>query len=295
MRLIASTADRLYSGVLAELITNGTRSSPRGQGTRERIGCHLTLTNPNANVVTHPARKLNYAFMIAEWLYILSGANYVGLIAPFNSQMQKFAEGEHLSGAYGPKILEQINYVREVLTADHDTRQAIITLWRERPRSSKDIPCTISLQFIRRDDRLHMIVYMRSNDAWLGLPYDLFNFTQLQRQLAFECGTGVGEYHHMVGSLHLYDRNVEAARELVTDETPLPPFVQEPFTSFPALDAVSAFHYIIGDKGCPLADVPGYVHMDKLWRGYIEMLVWYFRRTVMMVRPWSTLTSERHA
>ena len=56
----------------------------------------------------------------------------------------------------------------------------IINIWRENPRSSKDIPCTLSLQFFLREASdqlwLHTIATMRSNDAWLGVPYDTFNF-----------------------------------------------------------------------------------------------------------------------
>jgi thymidylate synthase len=74
-----------------------------------------------------------------------------------------------------------------------------------------DIPCTTTMQFHRRDDILHMSVTMRSNDAYLGLPHDVFCFTMLQELVAAELGLELGEYIHMVGSMHLYDRDQEKA------------------------------------------------------------------------------------
>ena len=54
---------------------------------------------------------------------------------------------------------------------------------------------------------------MRSNDVWWGVPYDVFQFTFLQIQLAQVLGLEPGVYTHQAGSFHLYDRDrVEASR-----------------------------------------------------------------------------------
>jgi thymidylate synthase len=66
-----------------------------------------------------------------------------------------------------------------------------------------------------RSGRLHAIVYMRSNDAIWGLPYDIFLFTMLQELLASELGLELGSYTHVVASLHLYERHFELARRIV--------------------------------------------------------------------------------
>ena len=48
----------------------------------------------------------------------------------------------------------------------------------------KDIPCTVSLQFLIRENKLHLFVNMRSNDVFLGLPHDIFCFTMIQEIIA---------------------------------------------------------------------------------------------------------------
>lgn len=221
--LVHQTGDQLYQEVLSHLLEEGVEAAPKGKTTKELIGMHLVLGDPAASMITLPGRKLNYHFMVAEWVWMSLGMNDVDMIAPYNKQITQFSDdGATFRGAYGPKLLEQLPYVLEVLWADPASRQAVMTFWRERPRQSRDVPCTVSVQFLRRDEEdgfpishVDMLVYMRSNDAWLGLPYDLFNFTQLQAQVAFELGAVMGTYHHIVGSMHLYEEHWEKARALL--------------------------------------------------------------------------------
>jgi hypothetical protein len=75
-----------------------------------------------------------------------------------------------------------------------------------------DLPCTLSMQFIRRGEHLHCSVCMRSNDVWLGLPYDVFCFSTIQRLVAHRLGLKAGKYIHNVGSLHVYTRDLIKAK-----------------------------------------------------------------------------------
>jgi thymidylate synthase len=131
--------------------------------------------------------------------------------------------GETFFGAYGPKILDQVRHVIDTLVNDPWSRQAVITIWRENPPSSKDIPCTISAQFFIRDGKLHCVDNMRSSDVWLGLPYDMFNFSMLSAYIALAIWNKTNRRIHLgqlsmnLGSLHLYDTNRKAAQRCLDD------------------------------------------------------------------------------
>ena len=56
-----------------------------------------------------------------------------------------------------------------------------------------------------------MFTNMRSNDAYWGLPHDVFTFTMLQEIIARTLGVELGTYKHAVGSLHLYDKQRQSA------------------------------------------------------------------------------------
>jgi thymidylate synthase len=170
---------RAWIEALNDILINGHEVSPRGKLTREILQRTLQV-NMRKPVLTVPDRGLNYRFMAAEAYWILSGDNRVATIAPYNSRIAEFSDdGETFFGAYGPKIVAQLDYVVDKLLEDQDTRQAGLTIWRENPPATKDVPCTVAVFFSIRDSRLNAHVFMRSSDVWLGVPYDVFNFSML--------------------------------------------------------------------------------------------------------------------
>lgn len=209
MTFVADTANDLFVEVLDYVCSSGDHVAPRGFETREIRGASLLLTDPACNLVT--VKSLNVRFAVAEFLWILTGQNRLDLIDKFNGEIARYSDdGRHLSGAYGPPVADQLPWVIKQLEDQEDTRQALLTIWRPRPGPSADVPCTISMQFMLRDGALEMVVFMRSNDLWLGFPYDLFVFTMIQRYVAHAVGVPAGPYHHHVGSLHVYERNLDA-------------------------------------------------------------------------------------
>lgn len=213
MRTIrASFADKLYQEALHTLTAEGLEVAPRGQTTIELTPVTLHLEAPAYNIVSSPSRQASLGFMGAELLWLLLGRNDLGMVKFYNGEMARFSDdGVTLDGAYGPRLMPQFKYCYELLQRDPDSRQAVVSLWVPCPQPSKDIPCTTTLHFLRRGPYLHLQVYMRSNDAWLGLPYDLHNFTSLQLLMARLLGCHPGQYHHLVGSFHLYQAHLDRA------------------------------------------------------------------------------------
>jgi len=203
------------------LLDDGGEVSPRGHLTKELINVNLVLLNLTENVIVNPTRDLNYRFMVAEWVWMMFGLDVVAPLARYNKEMLKFSDdGVTLAGAYGPRLLGQDQYVLRTLRADPDSRQAVVTIWDPSPPPSKDIPCTVALQFLLRLGELHCVATMRSSDAWLGLPYDLFCFSQITNLLAGLLGVGRGTLSLNLGSGHLYEENWSHAQRAVKDGTP---------------------------------------------------------------------------
>ena len=296
-----STADQAYISEISNLLESGSKTSPRGRPTREIIGSTVVIEDPAFSVITLPKRRLNYSFMAAEFLWMMSGMNRVDMIEPFNKNIVMAQnDGEvTFTGAYGPKIVEQLGYVVSTLRRDPDSRQAIIGIWRERPRESRDIPCTVSLQFLIRDGKLRMITYMRSNDVWLGFPYDVFNFTMLQRYTAYLLGVEAGEYIHMAGSFHLYDDNEEAARSVAEDTTAYIPLYIEPFES----DQMGRVSALFADLATTGSREPGYLlkwwdragRLDNPWRDLLAVAAHRFEKSIEPSGKWErVMYRHRH-
>ena len=194
----------------------GDVASRDGAVTGEIINAITVIEDPKDNLVTSPIRKLSHKYAIGELLWYLSGSNKLDAIANYSKAWNKLSDdGETVNSAYGYRIFEkfgfdQWEYVKGLLKADHNSRQAVIHIKEPNPEKTKDLPCTVALQYFIRDGKLYATTYMRSNDIWLGFPYDVFTFTCLQIKMAFELGVGIGSYTHISGSLHLYSRNVQS-------------------------------------------------------------------------------------
>ncbi|MBN6050759.1 thymidylate synthase, partial [Nonomuraea sp. RK-328] len=216
----ADSANELFTRASKMILNEGRPVAPRGMATTELMGTYLKLTDPAARMVALPPRTLNPAFAVAETVWILSGSDY-NWICDFNSRLAALTDNGTLQGAYGPRLRrwhgqDQLDYVRLQLMNDGQTRRAVIQVFDPCRDNAghKDVPCTLGYRFYVREGRLEMHTSMRSQDAWLGLPYDLITATVLQELMAGWIGVQVGDYHHHVDSLHLYAQHQDAAMEL---------------------------------------------------------------------------------
>jgi len=198
---------------------------PRGLKITEKIN-DSWIIDMDDPIITLPERKLSYSFMFGEAAWMLEGRNDVESVSKYVDGVKRFSDdGETFYGAYGPKILTQWSYVIKTLVTDKDSRQAVISIWRENPGSSKDIPCTLSLQFFLREASdelwLHTVATMRSNDAWLGTPYDTFNFSAISFWIALHLNRNgikckVGSLNIQAGSRHIYETDFKKLDSLFT-------------------------------------------------------------------------------
>lgn len=217
-----------YATLVRQVAERGTRVKVRGEWTRELVGASLRYVSPYAPMLPHATtRRVNQKLAAVEALSLLAGTAERDLTlaaAPSYSKVlvsQSPADFEH--AAYGPRLDRSLQTVVDKLVEDPTTRQAVLSIWRQDDLDHDgDKPCTLSVQFLYRHNQLHMIVTMRSNDVWLGLAYDAFVFNQLHltvtNELTHRTGVEVKplNYYHQPASLHLYERNVEAALDLTT-------------------------------------------------------------------------------
>ena len=234
-------ANEVYRNLLDEVEDRGFGADPRGMFTKEIIG-HTTRCDMSSPIVTIPERELGYKFMFAEAHWILSGDNRVSTIKPYSNVIKRFSDdGVFYFGAYGPKVVDQLPYICKALNDDIDTRQACINIWREKPPVSKDVPCTLSLQFLVRRGTLYVIANMRSNDVWLGWPYDNFNFSMIGLSVCLLMkeihgkDLKLGMLTNNAGSRHLYKENFEKAFKVVDSKeigNSYPTFKPENFNNF---------------------------------------------------------------
>lgn len=192
---------------------------------RELLNHTFVLSNPCDRVVKHSSRRLNVPFAVANAIWTLAGSDSLAFIAPYNPRGEQFSDdGQTLHGAHGKRLfdsggVDQVRAALHRLRADPQSRRAVAVIMQgsDSVSSSRDIPCVISLQFIRRAGELHCMVNMRSQSAAMVLPYDVFAFSFLQECLAVELGVRVGRYYHNSGSFHYYLDEEPLVRRLLSE------------------------------------------------------------------------------
>jgi len=216
-----SSIDDLMRNIIERLLREvDAITASKGEFT-EIFGVLLELTNPRARISRTDSRGIIFS-CLGEFLWYMSASNELSHIQYYLPLYNKFSDdGMILQGGYGPRLFaqlknnqEQLHNIIKLLTNKPSSRQAVIQLFDKEDLSSesKDIPCTCTLQFLIRHERLHMLTSMRSNDAFIGLPHDIFAFTMLQEVVARSLGKELGTYKHVIGSLHLYSKDRKKAQ-----------------------------------------------------------------------------------
>lgn len=212
MQIIADNADSLFEGVIQNL-----EDLEDEYVAKEIINANLMLLDPTRNTMCQCSRKMPIRYALGELLWYDSRNRTAKAIEPFSTFWSLIAEKDGtVNSNYGYCIhdkfdFDQWEFVKDILTKDPASRQAVIHIKEPRDirvNPTKDLNCTIALQFLIRNGALHLVTTMRSNDVWLGLPYDVFNFTCMQIRMAMELGVDIGHYYHNAGSLHLYKKDL---------------------------------------------------------------------------------------
>ena len=184
-----------------------------GEVVGEIINATTVLSDPTNNIMKNSLRNLPMKYAIGELLWYMSHNNKLREIQKYTKGWDRMSDdGVTVNSNYGWCIrdkygFDQWEWCKQELNNNPNSRRAVIHIKEPSDKESKDVNCTVCLQFFIRDEKLYCTTYMRSNDIWLGYPYDVFQFTCMQILMSMELGIELGTYTHIAGSLHLYGRN----------------------------------------------------------------------------------------
>lgn len=288
MHIVEDTLDDALMVLFSRLLTGGTRTQSSNGPAKELIGCSIQITDPRARLSRSGGRSTIFS-SLGETLWYLSGSNDLAMIEHYIPSYRKFAKLPDSAmvapGAYGPRLhssdMSQLTTIIRRLKSkrsklERDTRRAVITIYGQSDLfRDEDIPCTCTLQFFPRSEALHLVTYMRSNDAYIGFPHDVFAFTFIQEFVACATGYELGTYHHMVGSLHIYENRWDAAGRYQDEgwheSLPMPPM--------PSDDPTGSLAWLIDQekrlRHCPLSMVERPTKMENYWEDLARILKIY--------------------
>lgn len=220
----AQTLDDLLNDVFKRLIESGAHEEATKGKFHEIVGAHLVIRDPRGRLSRSETKGKVFS-ALGELFWYLSRTNRLDFIEYYIKRYKKETQDNvTVRSGYGERLFffrgqNQIENVIDLLKKKPSSRRAVVQLFdaSDLGEDHKSIPCTCSLQFLIRSGKLHLISNMRSNDAFWGLPHDVFVFTMLQEIMARTLEVELGEYRHFVGSLHLYEGMIQKAEDFLSE------------------------------------------------------------------------------
>jgi len=188
--------------------------------TLECFGTGFVLLNP----LNNKNARSNYEYADAFFEWMMSGQKDLSQkLIEMNPWVKRFVDTaglpDNFSASYAPKIAGQMNTVLHELITRPESRRAYINILYPtdqvilNAKTTHEYPCTIGIQLFVRNNRLHMIVNMRSNNVWSVMPYDVYNFTRLQAYIAEKVECSIGHYYHQINNAHIFHGDVRRIQE----------------------------------------------------------------------------------
>jgi thymidylate synthase len=120
--------------------------------------------------------------------------------------------------------VDQIAQVVEQIRRQPDSRRLLVTAWNPGEVAGMALPpCHALFQFCVQDGELSCLLYQRSADLFLGVPFNIASYALLTLMVAQVCGLKPGEFIHTFGDLHIYSNHREqVALQLSREPRPRP-------------------------------------------------------------------------
>lgn len=246
-----------YLQLVDRVITGGVKRGDRtGVGTLSIFGAlqRYDLTNNILPLLT--TKRVFVRGVIEELLWMISGSTDAKVLASKGVHIwdangsRQFLDNlgftDRTEGDLGPVYGFQwrhcgANYVdtyTDYTDQGVDQLQNIIDLIKERPSDRRQVmcawnppdvpkmalpPCHCLAQFNVADGKLSCLLYQRSADLGLGVPFNIASYALLTHMIAHVTGLEAGEFIHTTGDTHVYLNHIEPLKiQLQREPRPFP-------------------------------------------------------------------------
>lgn len=220
-----------YHDALRTVLAQGTPSTDRtGTGTISHFGlqCRYPLADGFPLVTT---KKLHIKSIIHELLWFLQGDTNIRYLN--DNGVTIWDEWADANGDLGPVYgrqwrdfggVDQIQTLIDMIRKSPDSRRLIVSAWNPPDVPQMALPpCHTMWQVRILGGKLHLQLYQRSADMFLGVPFNIASYALLLVMLAHVTGYEPGDFVHSIGDAHIYSNHMDqVATQLARAPRPLP-------------------------------------------------------------------------
>jgi len=220
-----------YHDLLKHILENGNKKSDRtGTGTLSCFG-HQMRFDLSEGFPMLTTKKLHLKSIVHELLWFLNGDTNIKYLQENGVKIWDAWADENgdLGPVYGKqwrrwetpdgKVIDQIARSVDLIKNNPDSRRIIVNAWNVGELEQMALtPCHCLFQFYVADGKLSCLLYQRSADTFLGVPFNIASYALLTMMMAQVCDLEVGEFIHHFGDVHLYSNHLEQANLQLTRE-----------------------------------------------------------------------------
>ncbi|MBT7308153.1 MAG: thymidylate synthase [Gammaproteobacteria bacterium] len=238
-----------YLDLLRDVLESGVQKGDRtGTGTRSVFGRQIKMDLAEGFPLL-TTKKVHFPSVFHEWKWFVSGSTNINELKATIWNEWATEEGD-LGPIYGKQwtawptkdggTINQIDYVIDTLKNNPDSRRILFHGWnveylpdetvspQENVKNGKMAlpPCHLLYQFYVAGNKLSLMMTIRSNDLFLGNPFNIAQAALWVHVLAHHCDLEVGELTVSIGDAHIYSNHLEQVnRQLERTPTKLPKLV----------------------------------------------------------------------
>jgi thymidylate synthase len=219
-----------YEDLLRDVLENGVHKDDRtGTGTTSAFGRQIRYDlSESFPLIT--TKRVHFASVVHELLWFLMGSSNIGYLKEHGVRIwDEWAdENGDLGPVYGVQWrswpsqngpIDQIAGVVESIRKNPDSRRHIVTAWNPAEVDNMALPpCHALFQFYVVDGKLSCLLYQRSCDMFLGVPFNIASYALLTLLVAHQTGLEPGEFIWTGGDVHIYDNHHDQVNEQLSRE-----------------------------------------------------------------------------
>ena len=129
------------------------------------------------------------------------------------------AEYKTCKDDYTGQGVDQLNNVINTIKTNPNDRRIIMSAWNpcDIPQMALP-PCHCLAQFYVAEGELSCMLYQRSADMGLGVPFNIASYALLTYMIAHITGLKPGDFVHTLGDTHVYLNHIEPLKEQLLRE-----------------------------------------------------------------------------
>lgn len=224
-----------YEELLKDILENGLKREDRtGTGTLSVFGRQMRFDLSSYPLIT--TKRVWFKGIVYELLWFLKGSTNVKWLKDNGVHIwDEWADSHgNLGPVYGKQwrawvdtagiIHDQIAQALDMIKNDPYSRRIIVSAWNVGDLKKMALPpCHVLFQFYVNNGKLSCQLYQRSCDMFLGVPFNIAEYSLLTMMMAQQANLEPGEFVWTGGDCHIYLNHIDQVKEEISrDPYPFP-------------------------------------------------------------------------